>query len=71
MIGLAPASDPTVAIAIVVPEQATTNSGASIAGPIMLKMVEAALAEQAPATAAPHATPTTTTHGTTTSGPGG
>jgi len=63
MIGLAPASDPTVAVAVVVPQQATTFSGARIAGPIVKAMIEATLAEQArhpSAPAAPAGTTTTT-----------
>ena len=56
MIGFAPANNPTVAVAVVVPEQATSASGAEIAGPIMKAMIEAALAEQAADT------PTPTTH---------
>jgi peptidoglycan glycosyltransferase len=46
MIGFAPANDPTVAIAVVVPLQATSASGATIAGPIMRDMFEAALPSQ-------------------------
>ncbi len=61
MIGLAPASNPTVAIAVVVPEQATTFSGAKIAGPIVKAMVEATLAEQARHPTTSPATPSTTT----------
>jgi peptidoglycan glycosyltransferase len=60
MIGLAPASNPTVAIAVVVPEQATTFTGAKIAGPIVKAMIEATLAEQA-RHPVPSAQPTTTT----------
>jgi peptidoglycan glycosyltransferase len=59
MIGFAPATDPTVAVAVVVPYQPTSNYGATIAGPIMLRMIEATLnlqAQQARRTA-----PTTTT----------
>ena len=65
MIGLAPASNPTVAVAVVVPEQATSNSGAEIAGPIVKTMIEATLAEQAKHPV-PGAHPTTTTTTTTT-----
>lgn len=57
MIGFAPAYDPVVAIAVVVPYQARTASGATIAGPIMKAMMGAALS------AVPHTgnLPTTTT----------
>lgn len=61
MIGLAPASDPTMAIAVVVPEQATTFTGARIAGPIMKAMIEATLAEQARHSTNTAPTTTTTT----------
>jgi peptidoglycan glycosyltransferase len=44
MIGFAPASAPKVAVAVLVPYQANSSSGASIAGPIMLTMLQAALA---------------------------
>jgi len=43
MIGFAPANDPKVAVAVEVPFQATSSTGARIAGPIMEKMLEAAL----------------------------
>lgn len=43
MIGFAPAYDPVVAISVVVPLQARSASGASIAGPIMKAMMTAAL----------------------------
>jgi cell division protein FtsI/penicillin-binding protein 2 len=43
MIGFAPASNPAVAIAVVVPFQPLSTQGASIAGPIVKKMLEAAL----------------------------
>jgi penicillin-binding protein A len=46
MIGFAPANDPTIAVAVVVPLQATNSSGATIAGPIMRDMFEAALLPQ-------------------------
>jgi len=67
MIGFAPAYDPVVAIAVVVPFQARTASGATIAGPIMKAMMNEALAivphsHTAPTTTtAPPATTTTTT----------
>ncbi|MGH9091649.1 MAG: penicillin-binding transpeptidase domain-containing protein [Acidimicrobiales bacterium] len=59
MIGFAPATDPTVAVAVVVPYQPTSNYGATIAGPIMLRMIEATLALQAQQ--AQRTTPSTTT----------
>jgi peptidoglycan glycosyltransferase len=43
MIGFAPAYDPQVAIAVVVPKQGIGSDGAEIAGPIMKEMLEAAL----------------------------
>jgi len=43
MIGFAPANDPKVAIAVVVPFQASGNYGATIAGPIVRTMLEDAL----------------------------
>src|SRR5580692_3690933 len=42
MIGFAPASDPQVAVAVVVPYQNFVDTGAGIAGPIMKAMLEAA-----------------------------
>lgn len=61
MIGFAPATNPTVAIAVVVPEQSTTDYGATVAGPIMRTMVEAALNLQAQQAQRAAATTTTTT----------
>ncbi len=43
MIGFAPANHPTVAIAVVVPQQSIASDGASVAGPIMKAVMEAAL----------------------------
>jgi peptidoglycan glycosyltransferase len=43
MIGFAPANDPKIAIAVVVPFQSLSTQGASIAGPIVKAMLEAAL----------------------------
>jgi penicillin-binding protein A len=47
MIGFAPASDPKVAVAVVVPYQNFVDTGAGVAGPIMKAMLEAALASTA------------------------
>jgi peptidoglycan glycosyltransferase len=47
MIAFAPASDPTIAVAVSVPFQSYSATGAKIAGPIMKCAIEAALAEQA------------------------
>lgn len=47
MIAFAPASKPTIAVAVVMPFQVTSATGASIAGPIMRCLVEGALAIQA------------------------
>ncbi|MHB1087253.1 MAG: penicillin-binding transpeptidase domain-containing protein [Acidimicrobiales bacterium] len=46
MIAFAPASHPTIAVAVVVPFQVTSATGASVAGPIMRCLVEGALALQ-------------------------
>ena len=46
MIAFAPANDPTVAVAVVMPYQATANYGATVAGPIVNCLVEDALAIQ-------------------------
>jgi penicillin-binding protein A len=43
MIGFAPANHPQVAVAVVVPKQDVTSDGASVAGPIMLHTLEAAV----------------------------
>jgi penicillin-binding protein A len=47
MIAFAPASDPTIAVAVSVPFQKFNVTGAIIAGPIMKCVIEAALAMQA------------------------
>jgi len=44
MIGLAPASNPKIAVAVVVPYQNFSNTGAGVAGPIMKAMLNAAAA---------------------------
>ena len=43
MIGFAPANDPQVAVAVVVPQQSIASDGASVAGPIMKAVLEAAV----------------------------
>ena len=43
MIGFAPANHPQVAVAVVVPKQDVSSDGASVAGPIMLHTLEAAV----------------------------
>ncbi len=43
MIGFAPANDPKVAVAVVVPDQYKGSDGAGIAGPIMKAVMQAAL----------------------------
>jgi peptidoglycan glycosyltransferase len=43
MIGFAPASDPKIAVAVVVPYQNFVDTGAGIAGPIMKAMLDAAV----------------------------
>jgi peptidoglycan glycosyltransferase len=47
MIAFAPATDPTVAIAVVMPFQAVSAFGATVAGPIVKCLVEGTLALQA------------------------
>ena len=47
MIGFAPANDPQIAVAVVVPYQNFVDTGAGVAGPIMKAMLEAALAPAA------------------------
>jgi peptidoglycan glycosyltransferase len=44
MIAFAPANNPVVAVAVVVPFQAKSDSGAAVAGPIMRCVIEGALA---------------------------
>ena len=47
MIGFAPANNPQIAVAVVVPYQNFVDTGAGVAGPIMKAMLEAALAQPA------------------------
>ena len=47
MIGFAPASNPQIAVAVVVPSQNFVDTGAGVAGPIMKAMLVAALAPTA------------------------
>lgn len=47
MIGFAPASNPVIAVAVVVPEQNKSSDGAGVAGPIMKAMLVAAVAHAA------------------------
>jgi penicillin-binding protein A len=44
MVGFAPASDPQIAVAVVVPLQHQRDNGAGVAGPIMKAMLEAGVA---------------------------
>ncbi len=56
MIGFAPANHPQVAVAVVVPQQANSSDGASVAGPIMNAVLQAAVPRssvQQPCTVAP------------------
>jgi penicillin-binding protein A len=56
MIGFAPANNPQVAVAVVVPQQANSSDGASVAGPIMKSVLEAAVPQssvQQPCTVQP------------------
>jgi peptidoglycan glycosyltransferase len=60
MIGFAPANNPQVAVAVVVPFQNISSDGASVAGPIMNKVLQAALPPGAisqPCAVAPVSTP--------------
>ena len=43
MIGFAPANNPQIAVAVVVPQQNISSDGASVAGPIMKKVMQAAV----------------------------
>jgi penicillin-binding protein A len=43
MIGFAPANNPQVAVAVVVPQQSNSSDGASVAGPIMNAVLKAAV----------------------------
>ncbi len=43
MIGFAPANNPQIAVAVVVPQQNISSDGASVAGPIMKAVMEAAI----------------------------
>ena len=47
MIAFAPASNPTVAVAVTLPYQVTSATGASIAGPVVKCLIEGALSLQA------------------------
>jgi cell division protein FtsI/penicillin-binding protein 2 len=60
MIAFAPATDPTVAVAVSVPFQGFSVTGAQIAGPIVKCVIEGALALQAglPATGTSTTCPT-------------
>jgi peptidoglycan glycosyltransferase len=46
MIAFAPATDPTVAVAVVLPNQVVSATGATVAGPVISCVLEAALAVQ-------------------------
>ena len=46
MIAFAPATNPTIAVAVVMPFQPVTTEGATVAGPIVKCLVEGALALQ-------------------------
>jgi penicillin-binding protein A len=67
MVGFAPYTNPTVAVAVLVPHQSKTSSGATVAGPVFKTVIQAALAEQA--ADAPTPTTTTTAAPTTTTVP--
>lgn len=70
MIGFAPYTDPTVAVAVLVPHQPRDTTGAEIAGRVFKEIIEGVLAQQranAPTTTTtPVATTPTTTTPTTT-----
>ena len=46
MIAFAPASNPVVAIAVVIPNTEISKVGAQVAGPVMKAMIEAVLGPQ-------------------------
>jgi peptidoglycan glycosyltransferase len=46
MIAFAPATDPTVAVAVVLPFQEVSATGAQVAGPVVKCLIEGALALQ-------------------------
>jgi penicillin-binding protein A len=60
LIAFAPATDPTIAIAVVVPYQPTPDFGATIAGPIVKALIDAYFAQQN--STSPSGTTTTTVH---------
>ena len=60
MIAFAPATNPVVAVAVVVPYQQVSASGAEVAGPIVNAVIQAAFAVEHPATPPPTTTTTTT-----------
>jgi penicillin-binding protein A len=73
MVAFAPASSPRVAIAVVLPDSPPEVTGAIAAGPVMKKMIEAALAMTGPLppiTSVPHYTPAPPGGATTTTAPG-
>jgi peptidoglycan glycosyltransferase len=53
MIGFAPANNPVVAVAVVVPNQNFVDTGAGVAGPVMKAMLEAALGTNSPSQSTP------------------
>jgi len=59
LIAFAPATDPTIAIAVVVPYQPTPDFGATVAGPIVKALVDAFFQAQAGTSSG---TTTTTVH---------
>jgi peptidoglycan glycosyltransferase len=66
MIGFAPANNPQVAVAVVVPQQANSSDGASVAGPIMKAVLTAAVPQssvQQPCTVQPVPTSSFTSAG--------
>jgi len=46
MIGFAPATNPTVAVAVLVPHQPRDTTGAEVAGPVFKQIIEGVLAQQ-------------------------
>ncbi|MGH9088837.1 MAG: penicillin-binding transpeptidase domain-containing protein [Acidimicrobiales bacterium] len=61
MIAFAPATNPTVAVAVVVPHQGLSTYGATTAGPLAQQMIAATLAEQRAHGVTPSTSPITTT----------
>jgi peptidoglycan glycosyltransferase len=69
MIGFAPANNPQVAVAVVVPDQAQESDGAHVAGPIMKSVLEAAVPQSSVSQPCTVAAPPVTAFTTATAAP--